>query len=218
MEYQISKASFSDSQSSAVSDFQSQAEINTLTRGSYPPKDGDTTSWADGVKTSPVPIQYDLMSIRELFTSEQMGQYMKRDTLQRVKQKLLEAEYDYCIYLAQKHPGLQCRDDSRFIFGGVKTVENEAFSVSSISDQVSCSDKCRKTTYCLASSFVIFDLSRVCYLDNGGTEAMISLDADISAVLEIFPQAPDYFVSLVGYRYDLSAMQSQRYKIKSPVS
>ena len=95
MEYQISKASFSDSQSSAVSDFQSQAEINTLTRGSYPPKDGDTTSWADGVKTSPVPIQYDLMSIRDLFTSEQMGQYMKRDTLQRVKQKLLEAEYDY---------------------------------------------------------------------------------------------------------------------------
>ena len=58
----------------------------------------------------------------------------------------------------------------------------------------------------------------MCYLDNGGTEAMISLDADISAVLEIFPQASDYFVSLVGYRYDLSAMQSQRYKIKSPVS
>ena len=78
-------ASFSDSQSSAVSDFQSQAEISTLTRGSYSTKDGDTTSLADGVKTSPVPIQlHDLLPIRELFTSEQMGQYMKRDTLQRV--------------------------------------------------------------------------------------------------------------------------------------
>ena len=72
-------ASFSDSQSSAVSEFQSKAEINTLTVGSYQPKDGDTTSWADDVKTSPVPTEYRPISIKEIFTTELMGQYIKHE-------------------------------------------------------------------------------------------------------------------------------------------
>ena len=89
-----------------------------------------------------------------------------------------------------------------------------------ISDQVSCSVECQKTTNCRASTLFrnILDLSQVCWDHKGVVEDAISLVTDESAVLEIFPQAPKYFVSLAGFRYDTSAEQSQRYKIENFVS
>ena len=114
-------ASFSDSQKSAVSEFQSHAEIDTLTVGSYPPKDGNAISWANDIKTSPVPIEYSLISIKEIFTTELMGQYMKLEVLERVRQKLPEAEYKYCSHIAINYPGLQCGDnDSKRTIRGTR--------------------------------------------------------------------------------------------------
>ena len=73
-------------------------------------------------------------------------------------------------YVAQINPGLHCKD-SRFIFEGVKLIQNKALYVPTISDQVSCSVECQKTTNCLASLlFGILDLSQVCWVHKGVVE------------------------------------------------
>ena len=79
----------------------------------------------------------------------------------------------------------------------------------------SCSAKC-KITYCIVTSF--FENDQECWLGIKGIEGALSFQYDDSAVSEIFPQGPDYFFSILGFHYDTSAEQNQRYKIKSPVS
>ena len=56
----------------AVQRFLSKAEKKTISIGALPPANGDTNTWASTVKDTPIPVQYKLESIENLFTDRFM--------------------------------------------------------------------------------------------------------------------------------------------------
>ena len=99
-----------------------------------------------------MPIQYNLLPIQEIFTSELMHQYMMPEVLERVKQKLSEAEYRYCSHTSKTNPGLTCSNEIMNFQGVILSMRDE-LDESSMSNQQSCFSKCAVSTTCNAASF-----------------------------------------------------------------
>lgn len=57
-----------------ASDFSQKAETRIITVGAAPPSNGDATTWASTVQQNPVPTEYDLDEIENLFSEQFMGE------------------------------------------------------------------------------------------------------------------------------------------------
>ncbi|CAG2255578.1 RASGRP3 [Mytilus edulis] len=138
------------SQKTKASNFQKSVTTKTITVGAPPPLNGDASEWASGVKDSPVPMEYKMNSIENLFTEKYMN-YLNV-SVSNISKQLKNAQSKYCKYL--KHlgklnscdpvkPGLVLKETVMAYF-------YKSFRASSFSE---CIDLCRDDIYCLAATF-----------------------------------------------------------------
>ncbi|XP_060559515.1 uncharacterized protein LOC132719697 isoform X2 [Ruditapes philippinarum] len=90
------------SQKEKASDFSKSVETKTITVGAAPPANGDAMTWASTVKESPVPSEYKLESIEELFTERYMDKTKVNVNLEKISQTIRKYKSVYCEYLLAK--------------------------------------------------------------------------------------------------------------------
>ena len=110
----------SESQKQEARDFQKKTEITTISIGAPPPKSGRAADWASTVKDTPVPVEFDLIPIYELFDTRKLSlrQYFGLETSRIIRNKILGIASKYCRMLHAQGEDVKCNDDS------VITVEN----------------------------------------------------------------------------------------------
>lgn len=155
----------SDQRNVAVS-FSKKVETSTVTVGAAPPSTGDAMEWASTVKTSPLPIEYKLTDINELFTATFMKDTginygLVHDHLQHVQHSGV-----YCRALKARGLVETCMqpmflDDTRLT--GHYTFHKEVASVNS------CARMCLESKTCVATTFTrspraIRENRRTCYM------------------------------------------------------
>ena len=88
------------SNSQAAQKFLSKVVKKTISIGAPPPADGNTMTWTSTVKETPIPFEYKLENIENLFTER----YMKSvDFNYGDMKKLIEdGKTSYCSYLKEK--------------------------------------------------------------------------------------------------------------------
>lgn len=87
------------SQKEAASQFSKSVETETITVGAPPPEDGKASTWASTVKDNPVPMEYNLESIENLFTENFMG--ILNVDYDRIRYNMKEyiSQLEYCKHL-----------------------------------------------------------------------------------------------------------------------
>ena len=90
----------SSSNAKSAQNFLSKVETKTISIGAPPPANGDTMTWASTVKDTPIPVEYKLESIENLFTE----QYMKGANVdyKHLRDLIDLGKIDYCENLKQK--------------------------------------------------------------------------------------------------------------------
>ena len=63
----------SSESSQTAQSFLSKVETKTISIGAPPPANGNTMTWASTVKETPIPVEYKLESIENLFTKRYMS-------------------------------------------------------------------------------------------------------------------------------------------------
>ena len=71
---------------------------------------GDALTWASTVKDSPMPMEYQLVSIEELLSNTYLPK-INSDTLANLKEKLIAAKPKYCQYLVDKGEAQDCHSE-----------------------------------------------------------------------------------------------------------
>ncbi|XP_057301427.1 uncharacterized protein LOC130635919 [Hydractinia symbiolongicarpus] len=81
-------------QKQSAQNFQENVQTSTITIGAPPPDNGDATRWASTVKNTPVPVQYKMESIENLFTAK----YMRNSGIDyySIRKKVIKAKQYYC--------------------------------------------------------------------------------------------------------------------------
>lgn len=158
------------SQKNEASDFQKSVTTKTIAVGATPPANGDAMEWASGVKDNPVPMEYKLKPISNLFTEAYMGNL--HINVQQISQHLKNAEYKYCKYLK----GLNKLDSCDPIQPGLILTETKIIASYGKRVQAAsfdeCIDLCENEIVCLAASFCKECTKRsnsynTCYMSNG---------------------------------------------------
>ncbi|CAC5412722.1 unnamed protein product [Mytilus coruscus] len=87
------------SQKAAASHFMESVETKTITVGAPPPEDGKASTWASTVKDNPVPMEYNLESIENLFTKNFMSRL--NVDFERIRYHIKEYIFrlEYCKHL-----------------------------------------------------------------------------------------------------------------------
>ena len=100
-------------QQEAASEFQENSVTTTISIGAPPPYNGDAMTWASTVKDTPVPVEYQLKPIHELFNehNDTITIYFSADKIETIKNKILEISSRYCRMLGDKGFNVQCNDD-----------------------------------------------------------------------------------------------------------
>ncbi|KAK3580231.1 hypothetical protein CHS0354_012759 [Potamilus streckersoni] len=137
------------SQREQASVFQSEVQTSTVTIGAPPPANGDTMTWASTVKETPVPTQYSLTPIAELFCSDYMEYLGVR--YDEIKLRIEKYKNEYCSYLHKKGLVDTCQDLTEGLIlketalSGTTDVENL--------DRSRCIKACLERYSCVAISF-----------------------------------------------------------------
>ena len=104
----------SDSQKKAAEEFRENSVTSTISIGAPPPYNGDAMTWASTVKDTPVPVEFDLIPIYELFDNRTLSlrQHFGSETSRMIRNKILGIASKYCRMLLAKGVKVQCNDDS----------------------------------------------------------------------------------------------------------
>ena len=104
----------SKKQQEAASEFQENSVTTTISIGAPPPYNGDAMTWASTVKDTPVPVDYQLKPIHELFNehNDAVTRYFSPSKIEIIKNKILGISSRYCRMLGMKGFNVQCNDDS----------------------------------------------------------------------------------------------------------
>jgi len=90
-----------DSEQRAIGNkFQKNVETSTITIGAPPPSNNDALTWASTVKTSPVPIEYQLSSIENLLSSNYIN--IPSINVTQIAALIKVYKIEYCYYLRKK--------------------------------------------------------------------------------------------------------------------
>ena len=94
--------SMSSESSKSAQSFLSNVETKTISIGAPPPGNGDTMTWASAVKETPIPVEYKLENIEELFTRRYMkGRYRYR-IHSLIKKQIESGKKSYCQNLIDR--------------------------------------------------------------------------------------------------------------------
>ena len=104
----------SKKQQEAASEFQENSVTTTISIGAPPPYNGDASTCASTVKDTPVPVDYQLKPIHELFNdhNDAITSYFSTDMIETIKNKILGISSRYCRMLGNNGFNVQCNDDS----------------------------------------------------------------------------------------------------------
>ena len=104
----------SSSQQQAASNFSEKSETSTISIGAPPPYTGDAMTWASTVKDTPVPVQFNLIPIYELFDDRRLNvqSHFSAETNQIIRDKIAGIASKYCRKLLSEGVEVQCNDDS----------------------------------------------------------------------------------------------------------
>jgi hypothetical protein len=94
--------SLTSEQRREASDFSKSVETKTITVGAAPPANGDAMTWASTVQNNPVPSQYKLEPIENLFHERYMGKLVINYTRVASKLESLKMKY-YNTLITKKH-------------------------------------------------------------------------------------------------------------------
>ena len=131
--------------------FKEKVETSTITIGAPPPEDGKTMTWASTVKDNPVPVEYKLESILNLFTERYMGE-TEIDYVS-VRQKLEKGKLTYCSSLLNKGEVNTCKPiTAGYVLFKELFFGRNAFSVFKSSFDL-CTQRCADSPDCQAASF-----------------------------------------------------------------
>ena len=142
----------SEEQRSAAMKFQQQTETSTISVGAPPPANGDTLTWASTVKDTPVPVQYSLVSIEELFSER----YMKKTGIDytKVQKKIKDAKGKYCEILHRTGEVDSCKAvQSYAIFEGLSLMLNSYYKYTAGLSSDMCITSCLDENKCIAVSY-----------------------------------------------------------------
>ncbi|KAL3891914.1 hypothetical protein ACJMK2_004156 [Sinanodonta woodiana] len=138
-----------ESKKSVANQFLSTVQERTITKGAPPPAAGDDRTWASIVQETPIPTQYVLGSLEDLFTREYMESLGVM--YDEIKTKITAYKGEYCQFLREKGLLDNCIDsvnviilEGTEIFGAVKE------KTSSWRD---CHDSCQEDKSCVAMDF-----------------------------------------------------------------
>lgn len=145
-----SEFKLSSSQEKKVQEFSENVETRTLTVGAPPPENGSALVWASEVKSNPVPTEYELVSIEELFTDK----YMKTLGVNyvRINKNIMKYKIEYCLYLQKKGIIESCEN----LVAGIELANTRLYGqyreepAPSIAD---CIDMCLQEITCQAITF-----------------------------------------------------------------
>ena len=102
------------SQQDAATEFREKSVTSTISVGAPPPIDGNAMTWASTVKDTPVPVEFDLIPIYELFDNRKFSlrQHFGSETSRMIRNKIIEIASKYCRMSLAKGVDVQCDDDS----------------------------------------------------------------------------------------------------------
>ena len=175
----------SNEQRSAAMKFQQQTETSTISVGAPPPANGDTLTWASTVKDTPVPVQYSLVSIEELFNER----YMKKTGIDytKIKKKIKDAKGKYCEILHKTGEVDSCKAvQSYAIFKGFSVVGSNHYKSNGGLSSDMCITSCSDENKCIA---VDYDSSwKSCHFYKPGinNKTVIEVISRRSSILVLF--------------------------------
>lgn len=104
----------SSSQQAAASEFKENSVSSTISIGAPPPYNGDALTWASTVKETPVPVEYNLKPLYDLFDigNPTISKYFSEDVMRKIRNKITSIASKYCRMLESKGINVQCNDDS----------------------------------------------------------------------------------------------------------
>ncbi|XP_052074527.1 uncharacterized protein LOC127712245 [Mytilus californianus] len=161
------------SQKAAASRFSELVETKTITVGASPPEDGKASTWASTVKDNPVPIEYSLESIENLFTKNFMSRLDVDCDRIRYNIKEYISRLEYCKHL--KNTGqLDTCEIVRPGFSKIKTLKKTRlyyhYKRVNFSTLKECAEMCLKEIKCKAITHCVhYCNDDYCYMyDHGG--------------------------------------------------
>ncbi|KAL3891837.1 hypothetical protein ACJMK2_004083 [Sinanodonta woodiana] len=138
-----------ESKKSVSNQFLSSVQERTITKGAPPPATGDDRTWASIVQETPIPTNYVLGSLEDLFTRE----YMEFEGVMYdlIKHKITAYKGEYCQFLRDKGLLDNCLDSVNVIFlEGTHIFGDVREKTSSWRD---CHDSCQDDKSCVAMDF-----------------------------------------------------------------
>ena len=144
--------SFSDSEKEAITKFEEDVTTRTLSLGAPPPLDLNATKWANQAFTNPVPIDYNLLPIDQLFTDKFMGRLSIDYT--KVRHRLLHImNVQYRKEVFDRSSNLQCRVVNHAVKLPESSCFQESFQLMGRKTGPNCHGDCLETQDCLGITY-----------------------------------------------------------------
>ena len=193
------KAEFqlSSSQKTAMQNFRENVQRKTTTVGAPPPEIGGADAWASEVKENPVPSEYKLSSIENLFTANFMKSLGVDYT--GIFKKIVRYKADYCKFLQKKGEVESCED----LVAGIELSNTRILghfdekAVGSVSECIEvCLDDigCAAVSFCTTCSAKTHDY-KTCYLISERSRRVLTSikadDEDAEWRSNVFPRKLD---------------------------
>ena len=170
-----------NNQKEIAQNFKEKVETSSITIGAPPPDDGKTATWASTVKNNPVPVEYKLKPILELFTEKYMGGLGV--DFQEIRHKLEKAKLTYCSSLLKKGEVNTCKQltGGYIIFDGIY-LGRKYFTVFKSSFKM-CSERCSDNMDCQAASFDSITFTCFMYRASNTTILDVSMSPKVKSLL-----------------------------------
>lgn len=202
----------SKSKQESAKKFQENSVTSTISIGAPPPYNGDAMTWASTVKDTPVPVDYKLKPIHELFDNQRpaINRYFSADKVKIIKNRIIDISARYCRMMGSKGANVQCHDDSVIKINdyALKSPPSNGSSVNLTVD--ACIDECLKRKSCNIASFHAGTFAKsdasveyTCIIDNHHTprEELVLFQ---NSTTFIDPESIRGHLGLVGLRYALT--------------
>ncbi|XP_060569961.1 uncharacterized protein LOC132728328 [Ruditapes philippinarum] len=165
-------------------EFEENVETKVIPVGIAPAENGTALSWALEVQSNPIPTEYKLSSIEDLFTDT----FMENMTInyQKMRGHIIGLKYQYCSFLQEAGKVESCANlGAGIILQNTKLLRHyKELAVTSISG---CIDKCLKDVLCKATTYCISCLSK----DPGYKKCFLLRGLNNSAISAVKTEKPD---------------------------
>ena len=166
-------------------EFVENVETTIIPVGIGPKENGTALSWASDVQLNPLPTEYKLTSIEDLFT----GTYMKHLNInyQRIRGNIIKLKSQYCSYLRDRGDVESCTNlGAGVVLQNTKLLKHyKEHGISSISG---CIEKCLQdvdceaTTYCLSCQRKDSGYKK-CYFLKGTSNSISAEKTEVSSTV-----------------------------------